>query len=99
MGYATNDGGSDEEITVILVKVDDMTKHYPIDFTLESGTKVTVDKQSDERYDFTLTHQDKPASCFTYIDDGRPKAEWDNKLGFEELEALRKFWLITEEVV
>ena len=77
-----------------------MSRHFPLEFTLESGTKVTVTKESADTYDFSLrpTHG-RPATQFTYVDDGRPKAEWDEKLDFQQLEALRHFWVMTEDVL
>jgi hypothetical protein len=76
-----------------------MSEHYPMHFTLASGTKVVVDKVENNAYDFLLTPHDGPKERFTYIDDGRPKTDWDESLEFEQLDALRTFWLKTEEVV
>jgi hypothetical protein len=74
-----------------------MIENFPVEYTLESGTKVTVNKESTNTYDFFLEPIKKPAQQFTYIDDGRSKASWDDALDFEQLEALRKFWLMSEE--
>lgn len=76
-----------------------MIESFPINFDLESGAKVTVDKRAAQLYDFTILQPGKPARQFTYIDDGRPKAQWDESLDFEQLEALRKFWLMNEDVL
>lgn len=76
-----------------------MADSFPLKYTLESGTHVTVDKKGDNTYDFSLQPTEDPATGFTYIDDGRPKSEWDDKLEFEQLQALRKFWLETEDIV
>lgn len=76
-----------------------MIESFPVDFELESGAKVMVDKRAAELYDFTILTPGKPARLFTYVDDGRPKAHWDETLDFEQLEALRKFWLMNEDVV
>lgn len=76
-----------------------MIENFPVEYTLESGTRVTVDKKGADTYDFSLSPVEKPAAQFTYVDDGRPKSEWDNALDFEQLEALRSFWLMNEEIV
>ena len=76
-----------------------MVKEFPLKYTLESGTKVVVNKTGGDTYDFSLTHHEKPVTQFVYVNDGRPKAEWDEKLSFEQLEALRHFWLVTEGIV
>ena len=76
-----------------------MIESFPVEFTLESGTKVTVDKKGTDKYDFSLRSTAKPVDSFTYVDDGTPKAEWDERLEFEQLEALRTFWLMNENVV
>ena len=76
-----------------------MVKHFPIEYTLESGTKVTIYKTGADTYDFSLKPHDKAPRQFTYVDDGRPKAAWDESLDFEQLEALRKFWLRDENVL
>ena len=76
-----------------------MIEDFPVDFELESGARVTVNKRTAQLYDFTISPPGKPDRLFTYIDDGRPKSEWDESLDFEQLEALRKFWLMNEDVV
>jgi hypothetical protein len=76
-----------------------MSERFPIEYDLESGTHVTVTKSGANTYDFSLKPNENSAGGFRYIDDGRPKSEWDNVLDFEQLEALRKFWLETEDVV
>jgi hypothetical protein len=73
-----------------------MIHNFPIEYTLESGTRVTINKESADTYDFFLKPIKKPAGQFTYVDDGRPKSAWDDSLDFEQLEALRKFWLMIE---
>jgi nitrous oxide reductase accessory protein NosL len=76
-----------------------MIENFPIEYTLESGTRVVVNKTGTDTYDFSLKPLEKSAGNFIYIDDGRPKAEWDESLDFEQLEALRTFWLMNEEVL
>lgn len=75
-----------------------MLKEYPIAFTLENGTHVVVHKTGPETYDFTLEPADGPPRQFTYRDD-LPKTEVDEALDFEQLDAVRTFWLKNEDVV
>lgn len=74
-----------------------MVKEYPIGFTLENGTHVTVNKTGPETYDFKLEPTHGSSRHFTYRDD-RSKAEVDNELDFEQLDAVRTFWLKNEDV-
>lgn len=67
-------------------------------YTLENGTNVTVQKSTDA-YDFTLTPTSGAAQSFTYREGEHTKAEWDALLNFEQLDALREFWLKTEDDV
>jgi hypothetical protein len=76
-----------------------MTESFPLHFTLESGTHVTVSKTGNNTFHFNLKPGAEPGTEFTYIDDGRSKAEWDDMLDYEQLQALRKFWLENEDVV
>ena len=74
-----------------------MSKQYPLRFTLEDGIKVVVNKTGNNTYDFTLDKHGA-ASHFTYVNDGRPKSEIDAGLDFDQLNAVRRFWLETEDV-
>lgn len=76
-----------------------MVKQFPIEFTLDSGTHVVVDRIETDTYDFTLKPHDGPSRHFTYIEGEKTKAELDETLDFEQLEALRTFWLEDEDVV
>lgn len=76
-----------------------MIEHFPYEFTLASGTRVVVNKLNNTTYDFSLTPSEGPAEHFTYIEDGRTKSDWDEALEFEQLDALRTFWLENEDVV
>jgi hypothetical protein len=76
-----------------------MDTKFPLDFTLDSGTHVVVQQTGADRYEFTLTPTDDPARHFTYVEGERNKAEWDEIADFEQLEALRRFWLETEDIV
>lgn len=76
-----------------------MAHEYPMEFTLEDGTKVIVDKATANVYHFTLSPEEGATHHFTYVQDGRPKEEVEKSLNFDELNALRRFWLETEDVV
>lgn len=73
-----------------------MATHFPMEYTLESGTKVVVTQRDNDTYDFSLTPTDGTANSFTYREDEHTKAEWDALLEFEQLDALREFWLKME---
>ena len=76
-----------------------MSRHFPIEFTLESGTHVMVTRtEDDDTYEFFLTPVDGTAEKFTYHEGEHSKAEWDAMLEFEQLDALREFWLKTEDI-
>jgi hypothetical protein len=70
-----------------------------MEYTLESGTKVVVRKRDNDTYDFSLMPTDGLASSFTYRDGEHTKAEWDEMLEFEQLDALREFWLKTDDIL
>jgi hypothetical protein len=76
-----------------------MATEFPMEYTLESGTKVVVTRQDPKTYHFALTPLEGPAESFTYREDQRTKAEWDDVLEFEQLDALREFWLKTEDII
>jgi uncharacterized protein YgiM (DUF1202 family) len=74
-----------------------MSKHYPVTFTLEDGVHVEVNKTESDKYDFTLTGKNGTKS-FTYVNDGdHLKAE--ELLDFDQLNAVRRFWLEQHDVV
>jgi hypothetical protein len=75
-----------------------MDNKFPLYFTLDSGTNVTVADEGAGNYLFTLKPEDGTARQFTYADGAHTKAEWDELADFEQLEALRKFWLEMEDV-
>ena len=76
-----------------------MATHFPMTYTLESGTNVVVHKRADDTYDFSLTPTEGKSSSFIYREGERTKAEWDAFLEFEQLDALREFWLKTEDII
>lgn len=76
-----------------------MATQFPMTYTLESGTKVTVQKNEADTYTFTLTPTSGPSNSFTYRENEHTKAEWDRLLEFEQLDALREFWLKAENSI
>lgn len=75
-----------------------MSKHYPLKFILEDGVRVEVNKTGNNTYDFTLARKEG-ASHFTYIDDDRPKDKKIESLDFDQLNAVRKFWLEKDKII
>jgi hypothetical protein len=69
-----------------------MPNDYPLKFTLEDGVHVLVNKTSANTYDFTLTPKDGAERHFTFVDD-RPKDEVIESMDFDQLNAVRRFWL------
>ena len=74
-----------------------MKKQFPLRFTLENGTNVVVDHAADHRYDFTLTPEIGSESHFSYRDDQTFTEEMEQALDFDQLNALRRFWLEQEQ--
>lgn len=74
-----------------------MSKHYPLHFTLEDGVHVTVNKTGNDTYDFTLTPKHGPERHFTFVDD-KPQDEVIANMDFDQLNAVRTFWLEQEHV-
>lgn len=74
-----------------------MAKNYPLKFTLEDGVEVEVNKAGNENYDFFLTSKEGSERRFTFTDDDRTKDQKVESLDFDELNAVRRFWLEKEE--
>ena len=74
-----------------------MSKHYPLHFTLEDGVHVTVNKTGSDTYDFTLTPKHGPERHFTFVDD-KPQDEVIANMDFDQLNAVRRFWLEQEKM-
>ena len=72
-----------------------MEKDFPLEFMLEDGTHVTVNKSGSHTYDFTLRDECKPARHFTVNDNEEFTEEKERRLDFDQLNALRRFWLET----
>jgi hypothetical protein len=76
-----------------------MQHHFPLRYTLESGTVVVVDKTGDNRYDFSLTTTHGLSDNFTYVEDSRSRDEIEEALDFDQLNALRAFWLKKTDIL
>lgn len=76
-----------------------MSAEFPMEYTLSDGTHVVVTKVGTDRYDFELTPTEGPQRHFTYVEGEKSKAEWDETTDFDEMDALRTFWLKMEEIV
>ncbi len=74
-----------------------MSKHYPLKFNLEDGVHVEVDKTGVNTYDFILTTEDGPQRRFEYIEQ-IPRDKAIETLDFDQLNAVRRFWLEQEEM-
>lgn len=73
-----------------------MESLFPMEFSLDNGTLVTVHDMGGDQYDFTLKPEEGAPRSFTYVEGERTKAEWDEIADFDQLQALRTFWLNTE---
>lgn len=74
-----------------------MSKHYPLKFTLEDGVHVEVNKAGIDTYDFTLAEKGSTERHFTLVDN-LPKDEIEASMDFDQLNAVRKFWLEKEHL-
>lgn len=74
-----------------------MQKNFPLRYTLDDDTEVTVNKTGHHLYDFTLTPPKTEASRFTYNSDEEFTDAKEAALTFDQLNALRKFWLLTRD--
>jgi len=76
-----------------------MAKHYPLRFTLEDGAHVEVNQVSDNKYDFLIRKKQGLDEHFTLLDDDRPKDQIIEALDFDQLNAVRKFWLERDHII
>ncbi len=74
-----------------------MKHEFPYHFTLESGTHVVINKVDEHNYDFVLKPEEGGERHFSYRDDVTFTQEMEDKLEFDELNALRRFWLEQEK--
>ena len=74
-----------------------MAHHYPLHFTLEDGVHVTVENTGNNIYEFTLSPENGPERHFTFVDD-KPKDKAIESMEFDQLNAVRMFWLEQEKM-
>ncbi len=74
-----------------------MAVDFPIKFTLDDGVSVEINKTANKTYDFTLTPEEGVPRHFTYVDD-KPRNEITESLDFDQLNAVRRFWLEQEDM-
>ena len=70
---------------------------YPFGFTLENGTEVTVKRIDQKNFDFNLKPDEGAERHFRYNEDVEFTSAVEEKLTFDELNALRRFWLEREK--
>ena len=74
-----------------------MRKDFPLEFNLDDGTHVVVRKTGYHLYDFTLKPDDGPERDFSVNDEEEFTDEKEKALDFDQLNALRRFWLETRD--
>ena len=74
-----------------------MSEKFPMKFTLSDGVHVTVNRVNETTHDFTLSDEDGKDSHFKLVEDGKTKDEIEEPLNFDQLNAVRRFWLETDE--
>ena len=74
-----------------------MKKEFPLEFTLENGTHVIVKKVDNKKYDFVLKPEDGRERHFLYDYEIEYTTEMEEALDFDQLNALRRFWLEKEK--
>ena len=74
-----------------------MKKNFPLHFTLENGTHVVVNHTPDHIYDFTLRPENGTENHFSYRDNETFTEDMERALNFDQLNALRRFWLEQEK--
>lgn len=74
-----------------------MEKQYPLHFSLSNGTKVEVNETGTNTYEFSLQPGEGAARQFTYINTEDFTAKAEETFDFEQLDALRTFWLELEK--
>ncbi len=76
-----------------------MSKAYPIQFILDDGVHVEITKTGSNTYHFTLKRKEGQERHFTLVDDDRPKDQIVESLDFDQLNAVRRFWLEKNDLV
>jgi len=66
---------------------------------LEDGVHVEVNKTGNDTFDFTLTSEQGNKRYLTIVDDDRPKDQIVEPFDFDQLNAVRRFWLETDDII
>lgn len=74
-----------------------MEREYPFDYTLEDGTAVTVNHAGNQLYEFILKPDRGETRRFTYDNSEEFTEAKEAELDFDQLNALRRFWLLTRD--
>jgi hypothetical protein len=74
-----------------------MAVHYPVTFILEDGIHVEVTQTATGTYDFVLTPKEGDKRHFTFVEEN-PRDKNIDSLDFDQLNAVRRFWLEQEEM-
>lgn len=74
-----------------------MNHQFPLHFTLEDGTDVTVNETGQHSFEFILKDKSKPDRIFTVDDREEFTEAKEQSLDFDQLNALRRFWLETRK--
>lgn len=74
-----------------------MSEHYPVKFILNDGVHVEVNKTGENTYDFILTPKEGTQRHFTFVEE-IPRDKGIDFLDFDQLNAVRRFWLEQEEM-
>jgi hypothetical protein len=74
-----------------------MALEYPLEFNLESGTHVVVNRVDQKNFDFRLKPVEGTEKHYAYNDDVEYTQEMEEELDFDLLNALRRFWLEREK--
>ena len=75
-----------------------MEKEFPLHFTLGNGTKVEVREKGSNTYEFSLHPEEGQSRQFTFVNDEAFTAKAEETFDFEQLDAVRKFWLEIEDI-
>ena len=74
-----------------------MEKVYPLEFTLEDGTHVVVNKAGGDKFDFAMKPESGPVRHFTISNNEEFTESKEAGLDFDQLNAVRVFWLKTRD--
>ncbi|MGE5518532.1 MAG: hypothetical protein ACM3VS_01310 [Candidatus Dadabacteria bacterium] len=74
-----------------------MRHSYPVEFTLDDGMHVVVKKTGDHVFDFALEPTKGDSRHFYINDEEEFTDQKEAELDFDQLNAVRTFWLLTRD--